>query len=246
VARRRPAPDRGAPRDVWADAPVGDLSEPLLPRWFVLLAIVAVIAAIVTGIAAFVVFDTEEVPVEARRPPPGAVLTHDVGEFLIGETAEVAARVPCPDLLGGIEIAGTDSDRALLGDALAALCSPALPEDVLVPLRAFAQAGGTLRFALFEATGVDSAAQLDGERILVNARFEQLGEPRWIAPLVVHDAAMLAGDPATAETALAAREAEVRACRALLGEDLSRACEDAVAVAALPDPLAALRAVGYR
>lgn len=237
---------RAEARDPWAKAPTGELHDPLLPRWFVLLAAVAVIAAVATAVAAFVVFDPEEVPPEARRPPPGEELTHDVGEHLIGETDEVPYDAPCPTL-EGVRIAGTDSDRELLRQALAGLCNTALPVDAEAALAAFSADGGAVRFALFEATGVDSAAELDGDRILINARFEQTGRPRWIAPLVAHDAVMLAGDPETAETALRAREVEAEVCRRLLGEeDPSRACRDAEAVVSLPDPLAALRAVGYR
>jgi hypothetical protein len=240
-ADRRPA----SSRDVWADAPTGELGDPLLPRWFVILGALAVVAAIGAAIAAFIVFGSEEVPVEARRPPPGEQLTHDVGEFLIGETDEVPGEAPCPTL-EGVRVAGTASDRALLADALAALCDVALPMDVEAALAAFATDGGTVRFALFEATGIDSAAQLDGRRILVNARFEQTARARWIAPLVAHDAVVLAGEPGTAATALRAREVEDEVCRALPEDPTSRACEDAAAVLALPDPGEALRAVGYR
>jgi hypothetical protein len=232
-----------APRDPWADAPVGELNDPLLPRWFVLLGAVALVAAIATAIAAFVVFGPEEVPVEARRPPPGPALTHDVGEFLIGETAEVPYEAACPHL-DGVRIAGTPSDQELLRLSLAGLCNVPLDDDARAALADFAGDGGVVRFA---PTGVDSAAQLDGERILVNAKFVQLNRSRWIAPVIAHDAVVLAGDPASAETALRARQVEVEVCRRILGtEDPSRGCDDAEAVVALPDPLAALRAVGFR
>jgi hypothetical protein len=238
-------PERTA-RDPWAQAPVGELSEQLLPRWFVLLCIGAVVAAIATAIGAFIVFGPEEVPVEARRPPPGATLTHEVGDFLIGDTPEVAYDAPCP-ILEGVRIAGTDNDQALLRESLAGLCNTQLPTDAAAALAAFAGDGGVVRLALFEATGVDSAAQLDGRRILVNAKFVQLGRSRWIAPVIAHDAVTLAGDPASAVTALRAREVEDEVCRRLLGsEDPSRGCDDAAAVLALPDPLASLRAAGFR
>jgi hypothetical protein len=250
LPRSRAAQEAGSrrpdPKDPWAKTRVGELGDPLLPRWFVILGAVALIAAIGTAIAAFIVFGPEEVPVEARRPPPGAQLTHEVGEFLVGEAAPVPYDAPCSQL-EGVRIAGTASDQALLRQSLAGLCNTPLPDDALAALTAFAADGGVVRFALFEATGIDSAAELDGGRILVNARFEQMGRARWIAPLVAHDAVMLAGDPETAETALRAREVEAEVCRRLLGtEDPSRACEDAEAVLDLPDPLAALRAVGYR
>lgn len=233
-------------RDPWAQADVGELQEQLLPRWFVLLCLFGVVAVIATAIGAFLVFGPEEVPVEARRPPPGEQLTHEVGEFLIGETPEIPYEAACPQL-EGIRIAGTARDQELLRLALAGLCNTPLPSDAEAALARFAADGGVVRFALFEATGVDSAAQLDGERILVNAKYVQLNRSRWIAPVIAHDAVVLAGDPASAETALRAREIEAEVCRRLLGsEDPSRGCDDAEAVLALGDPLTALREVGFR
>jgi hypothetical protein len=240
------ASQRAERRDVYADSPVGELHDPLLPRWFVLLAIAAVLAAIATLVAAFVVFGPEEVPVEARRPPPSGTLTHDVGEFVLGETDAVPYEAACPQL-EGVRIAGFEADRALLRQALAALCNTPLDDDAVAALAAFSAGGGVVRFAAFEATGVDSAADLDGARILVNAKFVSMARPRWIAPVVAHDAVVLAGDPEAAETALRARQVEADVCRRLLGtEDASRGCEDAEALLALPDPLAALRSAGYR
>jgi hypothetical protein len=241
-------PPRDDARDPWAKAPVGELSEQLLPRWFVVLAVVMVPVAIAVAVVALFFVGPDEVPVEARRPPPGPGLTHDVGEYLVGDLAPVGYDAPCPEL-EGVAIAGTDSDQALLRRALAGVCNTTLPADAEAALEDFAAAGGVIRFGVFEATGVDSAANLDGDppRILVNAKFVQLNRPRWIAPVVVHDAVVLAGDPFAAETALRAREVEAAVCRDLLGgEEPSRGCDDAAELLALPDPLAALRSVGYR
>jgi hypothetical protein len=240
-------PARDHARDPWAKAPVGELSEQLLPRWFVLLGIIMVIAVIVVAIIALYFVGPEEVPVEARRPPPGDSLTHEVGDYLVGELDPVAYDAPCPQL-EGVRIAGTDSDQALLRSALAGVCNTALPADAEDALADFAAAEGVVRFAVFEATGVDSAAELgaDPPRILVNAKFVQLDRPRWIAPVVVHDAVTLAGDPHAAQTAVRAREVEAEVCRLLLGgEDPSRGCDDAAALLSLPDPIGALRSVGY-
>ncbi|MDQ3709712.1 MAG: hypothetical protein M3387_10505, partial [Actinomycetota bacterium] len=116
-------------------------------------------------------------------------------------------------------------------------------------LSAFAAAGGVVRFAQFEATGVDSTARLDTDPpvILVNARLTRT-DPLWIAPLVAHDTTFFQGpDPGTAEAALAARQVEDLVCdRLLAGRRESRGCTDAEALLAMPDPLAALRAAGYR
>lgn len=240
----------GTDKDPWADARVGELHDPLLPRWFVLLAIATVVVASVTTIIAFTGFGADELPVETRRPAPGGELTHDVGAHRIGDTEPQPYDAPCAEL-SGVQIAGSTSDQALLRQALAGVCNTDLPSDAEDALTIFASAGGIVRFAAFEATGVDSAASAGSTgnrpRILVNARFESSARPRWIAPLIVHDTVVLAGDPSAATTALRAREVEAQVCRALLGtEERSRGCEDADGVLALPDPLAALRQVGYR
>lgn len=232
------------PRDPWRDAPVGELQEQLLPRWFVVLVLVTIPLAVAAAIAAFTAFGPDEVPVAARRPPPGPALTHDVGAFHVGDSESVRWEDACPLLLG-VRIAGTVADRAALAAGLEALCEIRLPQEIALPLRDFAGAEGVVRFAQFEATGVDSAAQADPLRVLVNAKFTT-ANPAGIAPLVAHDAVMLAGDPSDAETALAARRAEALVCERVFTEQRpTRGCDDARALLALPDPLAALRDAGY-
>jgi hypothetical protein len=246
---RRANPDRNAKDlDPWRKAPVGELQEQLLPRWFVVLGLAMVPVAVGALIAAFVVLGPEEVPVEARRPPPAGDLTHDVGAYEVGQSAPVVYDAACPEL-EGVRVAGTEADQARFRQGLAALCNTALEPDVAEALRTFADAGGAVRFALFEATGVDSAADLSSAppQILVNAKYTRIQPARTIAPLVVHDAVTLAVDPASAETALAARQAEAAACAAtLLADEYTRGCDDADELLALPDPLSALRTVGYR
>ena len=234
-------------RDPWEGAPVGDLHDPLLPRWFVLLGIAAVLAAIATLVAVVVVSGSGDLPPEARRPPPAGGLTNDVGDHVVGDNPPVAYDGSC-DLLDGIAIAGTQSDQELLRRSLAGLCNTPLPDDARAALATFAAAGGVVRFAVFSSTGVDSTGEPgDPPRILLNAKFAQMARPRWITPVVAHDAVMLAGDARSAGTALRAREVEADVCRRLLGtEEASRGCGDAEAVLDLPDPLGALRAVGYR
>lgn len=239
----RPAPAR----DPWRNAPVGELSEQLLPRWFVVLAVVSVPVAIAVFVAAFVMMGSaDDVPVAERRPPPAAGLTHDVGEFVVGDTAPIAwDAAQCP-LLAGVRIAGHGADLAALSGGLEALCAADLDRASTQRVRAFADAGGVVRFAVFEATGVDSAADLDGRRILVNGKFAQ-GTPAWIAPLVVHDVTLVDLGPQRAEAALAARQAEAAVCAQLFGDGLaSRACDDAAALVAADDPVADLQAAGYR
>lgn len=238
----RPAP----PRDPWKNAPVGELQEQLLPRWFVILALVSVPVAIVTLVAAFATFGSGDVPVAERRPPPAAGLTSAVGEIAVGDSDAVPyAAEDCP-LVDGIRIAGEDADRAALSAGLDALCAADLDPTTAERIAAFAEDGGVVRFAVFEATGVDSTADLDGERILVNAKFSQT-TPAWIAPLIAHDATLLALKPGEAESALTARRAEAAVCRSLFADALpSRACDDAAALVAAPDPIADLQEAGYR
>lgn len=239
-------------RDPWERGRVGELSEPLLPRWFVLLAVASVPVAAVTFVLAFFASGAGDVPVAERRPPPAGGYSHAVGDVLVGDLPPRPYDAACREV-DGLRVAGTDRDRALLRGALAGLCN--LPLDRLLDgrlaaaLRALADAGAEVRFAAFEATGVDSAVELGAAppRVLVNARLAQAGRPAWIAPLVAHDAVMASGDPREAALALEARRAEAAVCDALLGsEERSRGCQDAAALLAADDPLATLREAGYR
>jgi hypothetical protein len=227
--------------DPWRHAPTSELGDQVLPRWFVLLALATALLAVAAVITAFVVFGPGEIPPAARRPPPAGGYTHAVGDVQIGESDPVPLDpVPCA-VLAGIRVAGTAADRQVLAEGLALLC-----ETDVAGLTGFASAGGVVRFAQFSDTGVDSTARIGEPLILLNNRFA-VTDPAWIAPLVVHDLMTLNGEPGTAETALAARQAEAAACIALLDDaDRSRACNDAAAVTALDDPLETLRAAGYR
>jgi hypothetical protein len=231
-------------RDPWRDAPSGELGDPLLPRWFVLTAIVAVVVAVVVLALALLSTDREQLPVEARRPPPSPQYTTAVGAAEVGVSSPQPWESTCP-VLDGIRLAGADADRAQLRRGLAGLCNVDLPPGAESAVTSLADAGGTVRFATFEATGVDSTARRDEPVVLLNTRFGQT-DPLWLAPLVVHDAVMRAGDPRTAETALAAREAELAVCNSLLGTaERSRGCVEAAAITGMDDPLAALRSVGF-
>ena len=248
AGRRRLNPRvRASASDPWAGAPTSELGDQVLPRWFVLTAIVAVVVAIAVAAAAFLLPRRATLPAAARRPPPTAAYTTAVGDVEVGGSDATVHDAACP-LLDGVRIAGAEGDRAQLRRGLAVLCNTRLPAAVRTDVRAFAEAGGTVRFATFEATGVDSSAtrREGAPEILVNTRFQRT-DASWIAPLVVHDATLRRRDPATAEAALAARRAEALACDRLLGADTdSRGCADADTVTRLDDPLAALRAAGFR
>ena len=234
-------------RDPWRTTRVGELQDQLLPRWFVILILVMIPVAIGAVIAAFVVFRPAAVPVAERRPPPSSGLTSDVGQFVVGQAQPQPYAEVCPTLRG-VQVAGTDADQRVLRLGLAGLCNVSLPGEVSDRLARFAQAGGVVRFSAFEQTGVDSTAELDADppRILLNARL-QLTDPLWIAPAVAHDVTFLDSDPATADGALEARRVEALVCDRLLGgRRASRGCDDARELLELPDPLAALRAAGFR
>ena len=234
--------------DPWAEAPTSELQDQILPRWFVLLAVVLVPVALVVAVVALLVAGPEEVPLGARRPPPAGGLTSEVGELQEGRgPAEPVDPQGCA-LLRGLRVAGTPQDRRQLAEGLRSLCRADLPTRARAALQAFAEESGTVRFAAFTDSGVASTARLDREVILVNRRF-RTGAPSVIAPLVAHDAAVLAGQPGEIGTALTAREVELALCRQLLGSEgqpaSPRTCEDAAALLALGDPGAPLRAAGY-
>jgi hypothetical protein len=233
-------------RDPWRRVPVGELQEQLLPRWFVVSALVLAVAAVAVAAAAFVVVGPGEVPVAARRPPPAQGLTNAVGQFRVGESDPIPYDAACP-LLDGVQVAGNEVDRLVLRRGLAGLCNTVVDDVTERALRRFAAAGGVVRFAQFEATGVDSTGDMSARppRILVNARFA-LTDPLWIAPLMAHDAILLDAEALTAEAALRARRVEADVCRRLLaGRRESRGCADAAQLLALPDPESALREAGY-
>ena len=232
-------------RNPWRDAPASELGDQVLPRWFVLTAITLVVIAVVVLVAALVLPQRDTIPVEARRPPPSPMYTTAVGEVRTGMSAPQDYEAPCA-LLEGIRVAGTPADRAALRRGLAGLCNVTLSGNAAADVRAFAEQDGIVRFATFEATGVDSTASRDAPAtIFINARFQRT-DPLWIAPLIVHDATVRLPGRGSAEAALMARQAELMACDRLLGtRPRSRGCADAAAIVGLDAPLSALRAVGF-
>lgn len=238
-------------RSPYEGARVEELQEPLLPRWFVLLLLASVPLAIGVGVWAFLAFGPEEVAVAERRPVPAedSALTTAVGERNVGDAEPVEVEADCR-LVEGIRAGGTALDVARIAAGINALCEVPVPAAAAERLGAFGAAGGVVRFAQFEATGVDSTMDLSGEVpvVLVNARLAREDtDERWITPLVVHDVTYLDQPVGEAASALQARRVEVAVCDALFTEDRpSRACDDATALLALPDPLAALQDAGYR
>lgn len=236
---RDPRPGRRAYRDPYAGLPTDELDEPVLPRWFVLIALATVPVAAVVFVVAFFGGGGDQTPVAARRPPPADDLTSDVGEVRTGTRAPVAHDPACA-AVAGWRVAGTDPDRQQLGAGLDALC--AAPAEVLAAVEAFASEEPVLRFAAFERTAVDVAGEPGV--VYVNARYAR-SAPESIAPLLAYQAVLVQEGPASAAAALAARRAELATCEAVLPEP-SRACEDAAALLELDDPVAELRTAGFR
>ncbi|HEX6257335.1 MAG TPA: hypothetical protein VFZ70_16120 [Euzebyales bacterium] len=233
-------------RDPWANAPTSELGDQVLPRWFVLTAIAAALAATAVAVVAFASIGRDDLPAAQRRPPPDPNFTTAVGAVDVGTAEPVPYDAACARL-DGVRVAGSEADRARLRRGLAAVCNTDLPAGTAAAVTDFAEDRGVVRFATFEATGVDSTASLpDGPPvILINTRYQRT-DAAWIAPLIAHDATLRALEPGSATAALAAREAEATVCDRLLGDDSgSRSCADARAVLTLDDPLAALRGAGF-
>ena len=235
------------PRDPWRKAPVGELQDQLLPRWFVLLCLALIPVALISIVAAFVVFGKDEVGVAQRRPPPAQGLTNDVGDYVVGESQPQPYEDACATL-EGVQIAGTAEDQKALRLGLAALCNTTLPPVIADRVASFAADGGIVRFAQFQSTGVDSTAALSEQPpvILLNAKFQRT-DPLWIAPLVAHDTTFANVNASTASGALEARRAEDLVCdRILEGRRESRGCDDAEAIVGSPDAEQMLREAGFK
>ena len=66
-------------RHPWANAPTSELGDQVLPRWFVLTAIAAALAATAVAVVAFASIGRDDLPAAQRRPPPDANFTTAVG-----------------------------------------------------------------------------------------------------------------------------------------------------------------------
>ena len=201
-----------------------------------------VVFGAVALVAGFLVFRPKDQAVAELRPPPAGGHTHDLGGAPVVEGQVQDLEAPCP-ALDGLRVGGTAAETELLIGGLASLCDVV---DQAALIGEFARDQGTVRFARFPAAAVDSVASLEEPLILVNARFS-VTQPTWIAPLVIHDLVTVEGEPGTAETALAARQAELETCIALFPDSFAGpSCADASTVVALDDPIAAFQEAGYR
>lgn len=247
---RRPLPaERRTAGDRLPSLPDG---EPILPRWFVLAMLALGIVGLGVVVWAFLRIDVDPIPVAERRPTGSATVTHDRGDAVLNTIRELERGPACA---AGVTIVGDAGARAAGRRALGALCQQlALRSDLAGAQRGLEQwvaAGGTLRFAVFERSGVDSSARIEAGRpvIELNARF-QFEDATEAAPFVAHELVHLAtawpGRAVDAAGELEAMEVQRRVCAALVFRDgAPRGCGDAAALAAMEDPIGALRAAGY-
>lgn len=227
--------------------------EPVLQRWFVLLALVMVPVAIAVTIWAFLSIDRDELGAAERRPAGGPEVTIDRGDAMLAETRDAE---PGPGCAQAIRIVGDAGSRTAAAAALAGVCELVdrgdFPE-VRAGLVAWIAGGGQLRVATFELAGVESSARLEEERLIVeiNARF-QFEAPIRGAPAIAHQLVLLTdpawpGAPVGVTTELAGAEVQRRACEVLeLGDPAPRGCRDAAELLDSDDPVGDLLQVGFR
>lgn len=235
-----------APRDPWRNAPTSELGDQVLPRWFVLLALVMVAAAVVVVVLAFARAGSGRYElVAARRPPPGRGLTS--AARLQPEDRDVGlvpAQVSCAP---GARLRGTSAEVATLRAALAALCAGELPESVRRGLRRLSEAGARYAFGALDPARVD-VTRLRAPPSPLTVLNADLADapPEELAPLLAYDAALVGRDPAAASAVLRARRAEAAVCRRLLPtSEITLSCADARALTGLDDPLEELRRAGF-
>jgi hypothetical protein len=248
VSERPPLPplrDDGLPT-----LPTG---EPVLHRWFVVAMLILVPLALAVSIwAATFLVDREPLPPAERRPPGDATTTVDRGDAVLGTVEESE---PGPSCASAVRLVGDDGARAAASRALGATCSLLRTgrfEQAQAGLGEWAANRGQLRFAVFERSGVESSLRATDDRIVLelNPSF-QFEDATRAAPAIIGQLTLLAQDdfpgaPVTADTALAAAEAQALACdRLVLTGSPPRGCLDVEELLADPDPLGALEVAGY-
>ncbi len=255
VARDVTTPGLGGVGDGLPSLPDG---EPLLQRWFVIPMVVLVVAGIGVTIWMFAtVLSREEIPVAERRPPGTAAVTHERGQAVLNDTEETE---PGPGCAERIELFGDAGGRGTARAALSATCQLLQSGDFPLAeagLQRWIEHDGQLRVAVFELTGVESSARVEGmedsgaERIVIelNPRF-QFEQGFRAAPMIVHELTHLGqewpGTAVDAEAELAAMRAQRDACDALTFRDEPpRGCLDAELLTDDPEVIQELVDAGY-
>lgn len=191
------------------------------------------------------------VQVEERRPAPDNGYTHGVGEVAPAPTSSItgAPAPPCAAVAGTqLEMSGDGFLR--MRDALTRLCrlsDGGVSRELSMAIDGLSDA--TIRFAQFEIGGVEATGS-EGT-ILLNLRFARRGTPiEELLPPLLHESYHLAtgANRPTALQELAARRAELDACKELIARDAwPRWCADAEELTGLPEAEAIdrLEAVGF-
>lgn len=226
--------------------------EPVMARWFSIFLLVIVPLGVVITIWAFLSFERDPISPAARRPPGDIIQTHDRGQAVLAEADDVVIFSGCVD---GIRLVGDEGGIATARRALQATCqlvqSP-FGSEVEAGLAALVKANGSIRVAVFEATGVDATTRIEDGRpvIELNAKF-QFGDAAKAAPALFHELTHLARGwpvfgPIDVTEELAAIIAQDNACKRLVfRDDAPRSCLDAEQLLADEDPTRALLEAGY-
>jgi hypothetical protein len=192
-------------------------------------------------------------PVEERRPPPGSGYTHDLGSVAPAPTPSAPPSVPPPcDAFAATRLAMSGDGVLRMREALDRLCrlsGGGVSEELAIAIEGLGDA--TIRFAQFEISAPESTTSLADRTIWLNLRFARRGTPiEDLLPPLLHEGFHLGSgvlEP-TAAQELAARRAEVDACRQLITRSKwPRWCDDADALTSLPESEAIrlLRAAGF-
>ncbi len=228
--------------------------EPVLQRWFVIAMIVLVPITLAVTAWAFLSIDRDELTAAERRPAGGPEVTVERGAVQAAETEEVE---PGPACAQAVRLVGDSGSRAAARVALEQTCELIATDDYPEAREGLAQwaaAGGQLRIATFELSGVESSARVDDDRILIelNAKF-QFEDAGQAAPALLHQLVLLSdpawpGETVGVSTELTAVERQHHACQRIDAPDdeLPRGCRDVEEILREPDPAQALLDAGYR
>ena len=191
------------------------------------------------------------VPVEQRRPAPADGATHATGTLAPAPTPSSAPTLPAPcTAFEGTTLQMSGDGVIRINDALERLCrlsGGGVSDELATAIDGLGTA--TIRFAQFQVGGLESTTT--GDTIWLNLRFARRGTSiEELLPPLLHEAYHLANGVSapTALDELAARRAEVDACRQLIARDAwPRWCNDAATLTELPeaDAIELLEAVGY-
>lgn len=227
--------------------------EPVLQRWFVLAMIVLSVVVIAVTLWGLASIDREQLSAAERRPAGGPAVTIERGEAVFAETQDAS---PGPDCAQAIRLIGDDGSQAAARVAMAGACELIATGDfprAREGLVEWIAADGLMRIATFELSGVEASTRVVDDRMILelNAKF-QFEDAVTGAPAVIHQLELIAdpawpGQPVGATTELEAARSQHEVCQRLdFPDEPPRGCLDVEELLADPDPIGALREVGFR